>query len=94
MDAVEFRNRAAERAAEEGELMSRAMNRMCCYQCGSADGMQGYDEAATRTLPAEQQTGYWRYRRESEPGTIYKPCHVCQRVDWAVIGAWYTAWTP
>ena len=94
MDVTEFRNRAAERAAEEGELVSHAMARMCCHQCGSADGMQEYDEAATRTMPAEQQTGYYRYIGESVPGTIYKPCPVCRRTDEIGISIRYEEWTP
>ena len=94
MDAVEFRNRAAERAAEEGELMSRAMNRMCCYQCGDAGGMQAFDEAATRTMPVAEQQGYYRYIGESVPDTLYKPCTVCRRTDEIGISMRYEEWVP
>jgi len=94
MDVTEFRNRAAERAAEEGETVSRAMNRLCCYQCGAGDGMEAFDEAITRTMPAEQQQGYYRYIGESVPGTIYRPCAVCRRTDEIGISIRYEEWTP
>jgi len=94
MDAVEFRNRAAERAAEEGEVMSRAMGRLCCYQCGAGDGMQAYDRAATERLPKSQQQGYYRYLGESVPDTLYKPCDVCRRTDEIGISIRYEEWVP
>jgi len=94
MDAAEMRARSLDLETERLELISRAMNRMCCYQCGSMDGMQGYDEAATRTMPAEQQTGYYRHIGESVPGTIYKPCTVCRRTDEIGISIRYEEWTP
>ncbi|HUW09908.1 MAG TPA: hypothetical protein VM537_09260 [Anaerolineae bacterium] len=96
MDAVEFRNRAAERAAEDGETVSHAMSRLCCYRCGSGDGMQEYDEAGTRRMPASQQVGYYRYVGDGDrmPGSIYRPCTACCRTDDVGIPDYYEEWVP
>jgi len=91
---LEFSDQRLDQATEQGELVSRAMNRMCCHACGDSGGMQAYDEAATRTLPAEQQTGYYKYVSEMAPTTIYRPCAVCRRADMAYISVWYEEWTP
>ena len=94
MDVTEMRNRAAERAAEDGETVSRAMGRMCCHACGDAGGMQAYDRAVTETLPKSQQVGYYRYIGESVPDTLYKPCPVCRRTDEIGISIRYEEWVP
>ena len=91
---LEFRDQRLDQATEQGELVSRAMGRLCCYQCGDAGGMQAYDEDATRALPPEQQTGYWKYLGPGSEGIVFRPCPVCRRTDVTGVSIRYEEWTP
>ena len=94
METTEMRNRAAERAAEDGEVASRAMGRMGCHACGAGDGMQAYIMHVTLTLPRDKQVGYYYRENDPEPDTLYKPCRVCGRAYEVGIRPNYKEWRP